>query len=234
MFSKYSQTKVILFRDSSSDDDIRVKDKYTELLQTEHISVQSIPVLELQFLLTPETIDQLVKVQPKYSAIIFTSKNSVKALNRAATRWIEQPKGNIDDDRQMQERKDTWARFLELPVFVVGKATASVCRSLLYSSGSTAADIRGQDAGKAANVLPQITEFCRDYLIQNNTVPRLLFFCGNQRRDTLPDGILRQGGHKVELTEIVSYTTTGRSSDQVQASLVAALLDKSKLHNGGG
>ncbi|KAJ1806547.1 hypothetical protein LPJ56_005107, partial [Coemansia sp. RSA 2599] len=156
----HSSSKVILFRGSSSDEDSGAKDKYTELLQNDHESVESIPVLEHRYLLTPENTDQIVHARPGYSALIFTSKNAVKALAQAASQWIEQTSCETNDGDKAA-REEAWTRFLQLPVFVVGKATASACRSLLYSSDRSA-DIRGQDTGKATAMLPQILEFCRD------------------------------------------------------------------------
>ncbi|KAJ2232110.1 uroporphyrinogen-III synthase [Coemansia sp. RSA 485] len=219
----HKSSNVVLFRDSSSDDNNSgsANDKYTELLQKDHHSVQSIPVLEHEFLLTPTNIQQLVDAQPGYTALLFTSKNSVKALSKAAAQWIEQP-DNCSNGTETPTRKDVWARFLQLPVFVVGKATASTCRSLLYSSESTA-DIRGEDTGKATAMLPRIIEYCKTHFAQTGTVARLLFLCGNQRRDTLPEGLC-QSNHIIELTELVSYTTAGRPSDQVLNNLVAALV----------
>ncbi|KAJ2697508.1 uroporphyrinogen-III synthase [Coemansia sp. IMI 203386] len=219
----HKSSNVVLFRDSSSDDNNSgsANDKYTELLQKDHHSVQSIPVLEHEFLLTSTNIQQLVDAQPGYTALLFTSKNSVKALSKAAAQWIKQLEDS-SDDTEAPTRKDVWARFLQLPVFVVGKATASTCRSLLYSSDSTA-DIRGEDTGKATAMLPRIIEYCKTHFAQTGTAARLLFLCGNQRRDTLPQGLC-QSNHMIELTELVSYTTAGRPSDQVLNNLVAALV----------
>ncbi|KAI7823994.1 tetrapyrrole biosynthesis, uroporphyrinogen III synthase [Kickxella alabastrina] len=218
MDSEATISSVILFRDGNS------SNAYTELLEQDHASVENVVVLEHQDLITTETISDLVGPDQQFAAILFTSQNAVKALSRAANTWLAM----CDIDGAACNRKQAWARFLNRPVFVVGRATGSTCRDLLYGSAqlgddhSVTADIRGQDAGRATVMLPEIIDFCAHHYEQTGTKPRLVFFCGDQRRDTLPDGI-RQSGQASELIEVVSYTTVGRPYDQTRQDLSDAL-----------
>ncbi|KAJ2747787.1 uroporphyrinogen-III synthase [Coemansia sp. BCRC 34301] len=145
-----------------------------------------------------------------FAAIVFTSQNAVQALNRALAKWIAK-----------EGRRERWLGLISLPVFVVGGATGTLCRSTLLSC-LPHADVRGERAGGAGAMLPEITEFCQQHRSLNGGVkPRLAFFCGDQRRDTLPDG-LRQSG-AAELVEVVSYTTVARDADATRRDLIDAI-----------
>ncbi|KAJ2064587.1 uroporphyrinogen-III synthase [Coemansia sp. S146] len=196
-------TAVILFRDSS-----RGKDTYTQPLLEDHDAVESLAVLQHQDLLTTQTIDDIVEAHASdtpFSGLIFTSQNAVKALGRALAKWT----ASIDS-----VKKDRWDGFISLPTFVVGGATGAACRSILQHL-----DVRGEVSGGASAMLPVITEFCAQYRAQYGDRPRLVFFCGDQRRDTLPDGLR----NAAELLEVVSYATVGRDPLDTRNDLVQAL-----------
>ncbi|KAJ1718090.1 uroporphyrinogen-III synthase, partial [Coemansia biformis] len=111
--------------------------------------------------------------------------------------------------------------FLSTPIFAVGRATGETCRSQLHGGWVDSCDIRGEESGNATTLLPEIIRFCRECQSRTGARPRLAFFCGDQRRDTLPRGV----GHSdcAELCEIVSYTTAGRSQSKVGEALLGAL-----------
>ncbi|KAJ2868250.1 uroporphyrinogen-III synthase [Coemansia aciculifera] len=195
-------TAVILFRDSS-----RGKDTYTQPLLEDHDAVESLAVLQHQDLLTTQTIDAIVELHTSdtpFAGLVFTSQNAVEALGRALEKWT----ASIDS-----AKKERWDGFISLPTFVVGGATGAACRSILHL------DVRGEVSGGASAMLPMITEFCTQYKTQYGDKPRLVFFCGDQRRDTLPDGL----HNAAELLEVVSYATVGRDPLDTRHDLIQAL-----------
>lgn len=187
-----THTAVILFRDNSE------SDVYTEMLQEDHDIVESIAVLDHKNLLTEQNLQDVVDSRNSFSAIIFSSQNAVKALSQKIL--------------ASAKRKQLLKFINSRPIFVVGKATASAC----YKYLSSTADIRGAGSGCAAALLPKILEFGRE-----NT-GKLLFFCGNQRRDTLPDGI-RQSKLAPELAEITTYSTSSRDTEHIRQELAATM-----------
>ncbi|KAJ1921129.1 uroporphyrinogen-III synthase [Coemansia sp. S17] len=211
-------TAVILFRDSS-----RGKDTYTQPLLEDHDAVESVAVLQHQDLLTAQIIDDIVEAHASdtpFAGLIFTSQNAVKALGRVIEKWTA-----IDS-----AKKEQWDGFVSLPIFVVGGATGNACRSILQHF-----DVRGEVTGGASAMLPVITEFCAQYQRHHGTKPRLVFFCGDQRRDTLPDGLRNMA----ELLEVVSYITVGRDPVDIRNDLIQALsriramcLAKDRAHEG--
>ncbi|KAJ2303776.1 uroporphyrinogen-III synthase [Coemansia sp. RSA 2706] len=207
------RSAVILFRDQDRGD------SYSKLLQESHAAVETIPVLDHRYLLAAADIADIIhrhSHDTNYSAIIFTSQNAVKALAGAAAEWQSQP----DTSMEQADRAAEWRRFLALPIFVVGKATAAACSAHLLDH-SAASDIRGDQCGQAAVLLPEIIRFCRQQRQRLANKPQLLFFCGDQRRDTLPGGIA--GSHEADLRQIISYTTAGRQVRAVTDELADAM-----------
>ncbi|KAJ2911141.1 uroporphyrinogen-III synthase [Coemansia aciculifera] len=210
-------TAVILFRDSSRRKGGGDKDVYTDTLLEDHDAVESVPVLRHADLLTLQTIDDVLESHTSdvpFAAIIFTSQNAVEALNRVQAKRTTT--ASHDDNRR-------WSVFISLPVFVVGGATGSLCRTTLLS-GLPNADVRGEElAGGARAMVPEIIEFCHQYRLQNHGVkPRLIFFCGDQRRDTLPDALQRHSD-TVDLVQVISYTTIARDIDETRIELIEAI-----------
>ncbi|KAJ2159236.1 uroporphyrinogen-III synthase [Coemansia sp. RSA 552] len=204
-----ARSAVILFRSQERGD------SYARELRPHHSIVESVAVLEHQCLLTAADVEQAIgSGDDEVAAVIFTSQNAVSALSHAAAQWIGQASGPRAVDREAR-----WRRFLARPIFVVGRATAAACRTLLL--GGCGGDIRGEESGQATVLLPEILQFCRQYRRRELAAPKLVFFCGDQRRDTLPSGI--RGNHDAELTEVVAYTTIARTSQAVQSDLVRAL-----------
>ncbi|KAJ2029182.1 uroporphyrinogen-III synthase [Coemansia sp. S610] len=208
-----SHTAVILFRDSS-----RGKDSYTEPLLEDHEAVESVAVLQHQDLLATQTIDDIIESHASdrpFAAVVFTSQNAVRALDRVLSKWTA-----ADSPDQAAERREQWDRFISLPIFVVGGATGMACRSILLKH-LPCMDVRGEVTGGASAMLPVITEFCTKYQTQNKgRTPRLVFFCGDQRRDTLPSG-LHSG--VAELHEVPTYTTVGRDPRDIRCDLIRAV-----------
>ncbi|KAJ2818423.1 uroporphyrinogen-III synthase, partial [Coemansia sp. 'formosensis'] len=175
------RTAVILFRDSS-----RGTDTYTQPLLEDHDAVESISVLQHQDLLTTKIIDDIVESHTgdtPFAALVFTSQNAVKALGQVLSKWMTD-----DLPSRVEQKKEQWDRFISLPIFVVGGTTATACRSTLLKH-LPCTDVRGEATGGASAMLPVIIEFCTKYQAQEGIKPRLVFFCGDQRRDTLPDGL---------------------------------------------
>ncbi|KAJ2850961.1 uroporphyrinogen-III synthase [Coemansia brasiliensis] len=200
------RSAAVLFRDHSRGG------SYAKVLQEDgHFAVETVPVLDYQYLISADDIGNLVHQQfnlRSYSAIIFTSQNAVKALSAAATQWL-----SLSDS--VKTRTDLWNQFLQLPIFVVGKATGSACTML----GNC--QIYGEESGSASVLLPEIIKFSQQKKQETGKLPKFLFICGDQRRDTLPDGI-RQSG-EAELFEVTSYKTIAREISAVASELSKAV-----------
>ncbi|KAJ2276361.1 hypothetical protein J3F81_001422 [Coemansia sp. RSA 371] len=205
--TEYSSS-VILFRDPDRDD------SYTTALTPTHTLIKCVSVLEHVYLLDTSDIDNIVHRFGvcEFSALVFTSQTAVHALAAAASRWLNQPV----QSRQRTDRTHQWSRILSLPIFVVGHATRTACESLLFAHTSITPDIRGDQSGQATNLLPHIIQFCK-----HHSCPKLLFVCGDHRRDTLPDGI--QASMCADLVELVAYTTKGRDATKVREELCDAV-----------
>lgn len=87
--------------------------------------------------------------------------------------------------------RDAWA---DAPAFAVGAATAAAVREVGLVP-------RGHDAGSA-------TELARVITASSLASERLLFLCGNRRRDALPDAL--RAAH-VDVDEVEAYVTTPRT-----------------------
>ncbi|KAJ2550911.1 uroporphyrinogen-III synthase [Coemansia sp. RSA 1933] len=207
------ESAAILFRDTTKGD------RYTDPLLNDHCAVESIPVLEHKYLLDAQDIEELINTHEStsdsggFSSLVFTSANAVRALMQAVELWLSEGKEN--------KRHERWQRILELPIFVVGQETQAACRSLMFTGcNESKGDIRGGKCGNAATMLPQLVEFSRQYSKGQSDKRRaqLLFFCSDQRRSTIPDGIKQSG--VAELVEVVSYTTVGRDSQETRADLI--------------
>ncbi|KAJ2801533.1 uroporphyrinogen-III synthase [Coemansia guatemalensis] len=215
-----ARSAVVLFRDPTRGD------TYKAALQEDHDIIESIAVLEHQNLLTCSDISNIVNEHlfgREFAAMIFTSQNAIHALNEAVNQWINEKTNSHGEVLKTDEikvyRRARWKKLLDLPVFVVGQATGSACLSLLFEGRSrNSCDIRGEKTGKASALLPELLEFCNACNVLDNEQPRLLFFCGDQRRDTLPTGIAES--HKAELVEITSYTTVSRDPQKVKHELL--------------
>ncbi|KAJ2716347.1 uroporphyrinogen-III synthase [Coemansia spiralis] len=208
-----ARSAVVLFRDP-----VRGQ-SYHAALAGSHSAVASIPVLEHQCLLTARDVERMVGQHEggqAYAAIVFTSHRAVQALGRAAAEWL----GAGDSAASAGDRSARWRALIGVPIFAVGRATGDACRSLLPDLQACGPDIRGEACGNAAALLPEITRFCS---VHGSVRPRLAFFCGDQRRDTLPRGIAQSGC--AELCEIAAYTTVGRCQSNVQSEL-AAVVDR--------
>ncbi|KAJ2863129.1 uroporphyrinogen-III synthase [Coemansia erecta] len=205
------ESAAILFRDKAKGD------KYTDPLLNDHCAVESIPVLEHKYLLDAQSIQDVVDTHlsdgGRFASLMFTSGNAVRALAQAVDSWLSEDKGN--------SRREQWQRILDLPIFVVGQKTQAVCRALLFPGcGETVGDIRRPEFGCATAMLPQLVEFSRKYSTERSDgqKPRLLFFCSDQRRNTIPDGVKASGA--AELVEVAAYTTVGRNSQDTRCDLI--------------
>ncbi|ORX70315.1 tetrapyrrole biosynthesis, uroporphyrinogen III synthase [Linderina pennispora] len=193
---------VILFRDQAKEGD-----DYSRLVSQDHSYVASVPAIGHQMTLTAADVDRVLAMHESahpFDALILTSKNAVAALSQAVCAWHSQG--------DLQSRRAQWQEFMRRPVFVVGRATAAACRQAL--GGSAELDIRGEDSGKATVLLPEILAYCSQF---ENRRCRLLFFCGDLRRDTLPDRLRSSG--LADLEEVVAYTTVGLSAGDIQYDL---------------
>ncbi|KAI8321798.1 tetrapyrrole biosynthesis, uroporphyrinogen III synthase [Martensiomyces pterosporus] len=200
------------------------EDPYTELLRSDHLLVESIPAIEHKDVLTAQALDSILcqHAGSEFSAIIFTSQTAVMSVRAAGDKWAKAD-GDTSATQQREEgdRAKRWMEFLNRPVFVVGRATAATCRSILFGDQPLEPDIRGEGSGKATNLLPEIINFCRQIAGRASSRPRLVFFCGDQRRNTLPDGIRESGA--ADLVEVRSYVTTSKQHADIQNAILAAL-----------
>ncbi|KAJ2600908.1 uroporphyrinogen-III synthase [Coemansia sp. RSA 1285] len=219
------ETAAILFRDHAKGD------KYKDLLVNDHCAVESIPVLEHKYLLDAQSIKAVVDDASSegLAGLVFTSGNAVRALARAVDAYLSEAADENDDSRER------WRRILRLPIFVVGKETMDACTSLLFSAARAAnggtreteddvMDIRGSECGCASEMVTNIIDFSRQQQSRkqgDGKKPRVLFFCGNQRRSAIPDGIRESGA--AELVEMVAYTTVGRNTHDTRRDLIATV-----------
>ncbi|KAJ2654639.1 uroporphyrinogen-III synthase [Coemansia sp. RSA 1200] len=215
------ETAAILFRDHAKGD------KYKDLLVNDHCAVESIPVLEHKYLLDAQSIQSVVNDASSegLAGLVFTSGNAVRALAKAVDAYLSEPADENDG------RREQWSRILRLPIFVVGKETMDACSSLLFSAAHTTngtretkegvMDIRGSECGCASEMVSNIIDFSRQQQSRKQgggKKPRVLFFCGNQRRSAIPDGIRESGA--AELVEMVAYTTVGRNTHDTRRDLI--------------
>ncbi|PIA13672.1 tetrapyrrole biosynthesis, uroporphyrinogen III synthase [Coemansia reversa NRRL 1564] len=231
---KATRSAVVLFRDPARGD------SYKAALQEDHDVIENIAVLEHQNLLTCSDISNIVNEHlfgKGFAAMIFTSQNAVHALNKAVNLWVNEKATshgemlNCDDIKEYRWAR--WKKLLNIPVFVVGRATGAACLFQLFEGRSrNSCDIRGENTGKASALLSEILEFCNASSFLENKRPKLLFFCGDQRRDTLPKGIAES--NKAELVEMISYTTVSRDQQKVKDELLGAI-DRitTKMHSVG-
>ncbi|KAJ2079805.1 uroporphyrinogen-III synthase [Coemansia sp. RSA 988] len=218
-----TRSAVVLFRDPTRGD------TYKAALQEDHQVIESIAVLEHQNLLKCSDISNIVNEHifgKEFSAMIFTSQNAVHALNKTVNQWINEKNDSRDKVLKCDEikvyRREMWKKLLNLPVFVVGRATGVACLSQLFEGRSrNSCDIRGEKTGKASVLLPELLEFCNACNVVDSERPKLLFFCGDQRRDTLPKGII--DSNKAEMVELTTYSTVSRDLQKVKDELLDAI-----------
>ncbi|KAJ1661631.1 uroporphyrinogen-III synthase [Coemansia sp. RSA 1813] len=210
------ESAAILFRDKAK------SDKYTDPLLNDHCAVESIPVLEHKYLLDAQSIQDVVDSHTSdhggFASLVFTSGNAVRALVQAVDLWLLL---EGEDSHGGKSKREQWQQILDLPIFVVGQETQAVCRSLLFADrAETVGGIWGGECGCASGLLPKIVEFGRHYSKARSDVhkPRLLFFSGDRRRSTIPDGIKESGA--AELVEVVAYTTVGRNIQDTRCDLI--------------
>ncbi|KAF2857975.1 tetrapyrrole biosynthesis, uroporphyrinogen III synthase [Piedraia hortae CBS 480.64] len=125
----------------------------------------------------------------KYSGLIFTSQRAVDAFAILLLR--------LDPDK-------TGAFFdAELPIYVVGPATARCVRSL-----NLPCKVLGEESGDGKNLAKFILEHRKgldtEVTILDGKVLPLLFLVGEQRRDIIP---VTLGENNVPVTELVVYET---------------------------
>jgi uroporphyrinogen-III synthase len=99
-------------------------------------------------------------------------------------------------------------------VFTSGNAAKAVAGSLrgmhpdwkIYSIGGTTKDILCEHFGKNAitGVASNASQLA-DVILSNKEIKEVIFFCGDQRRNELPDKLSQQG---INVREIIVYRTT--------------------------
>ncbi|KAJ1677212.1 uroporphyrinogen-III synthase, partial [Spiromyces aspiralis] len=206
---------VIMFRDPTKEpsaantDQQPISEYHDKFVGAGYVPV-SFPVIEPHSTLTPQWL--LAEIFPRtsnFTGLIFTSSNAVKALSGAYQAALASPLGFIDllpsptaTAVEMVESvlQPQWQRLLSLPIFVVGKATATACHNLLGPTAPAPLVIHGQDSGSAVNLLKIIT----NSLTASPQSTHLLFLSGDRRRSTLPDGLSERG---IQFSEVTVYET---------------------------
>lgn len=178
---------VLLLKSKKQDDD------YEELLNKHGYQPIFIPVLSFQFT-NKDKLTESLKNPDKHCGIILTSQRAVDAVYQCIT----------DGEFEEKWRTSLREKWLKLPVFVTGKATAKRVKEKLQFC-----DIYGEDSGKAEALAVIIVN-----KLPPNLSKTLLFPCANIKKETLPS-ILEEKGYNLDC--VTAYCT------QVDANFVETL-----------
>lgn len=164
----------------------RSSDSYSEAIKDEffgEFEVVQIPVLKFDYI----NLDSLAaKLGENFDGIVMTSPRSVEAVSKV---W------NADADDGSTSQCSRWTE--EKRCYVVGEMTASKVKEML---GWKSSNVIGSEAGNAASLALIIGE-------HEKPNSKLLFPCGNLKRNELEDGLKRD---KIDLEAVVCYETKPR------------------------
>ncbi|QDS71698.1 hypothetical protein FKW77_008358 [Venturia effusa] len=142
---------------------------------------------------------------PKYGGIIFTSQRAVEAFSQVIE-WAREQDGLLKDE------------FSNIPLYVVGPATARGLRSLNLAC-PIAGEASGNGEALAHFMLDHYNEIWKSQ--QPSVKPSLLFLVGEQRRDIIPKMLPSKDlddTQRIGVDELVVYETGEMQSFQAQFS----------------
>ncbi|KAE8590319.1 hypothetical protein XENTR_v10018019 [Xenopus tropicalis] len=178
MEGSISTMKVLLLKDPKTKD--LASDPYVKELSSYGLQATLIPVLSFKFVSLDHFFDKLSHPE-SYAGLIFTSPRAVEAVKLCL---------------QTPDHKEAWndrlcAKWNSKPVYVVGKATASLVEEIGLSS-------EGEGSGNAEKLAECICSKGLSY-----SAP-ILFPCGSLKREVLPKKLQEK---KVPLETITVYQT---------------------------
>ena len=174
--------QILLLRGDAASSDSS-NDAYDDLQSLPNVNVIQISVLTFVFI-NLEVLTRSLENPSDYEGIVFTSPRAVEAVSRVKA--------------SLPQESWSWRRWIEhKSVYVVGEATASKVHQLL---GWEQSRLRGQEAGNATNLAEIIAE-------SEKPGTKLLFPCGNLRRNELAKGLIEA---KIDLHPLVCYQTEPR------------------------
>lgn len=163
----------------------------------QHIFILEKAFINIQALVTDNLKQRIHQLFQQQATVIFTSANAVNTLHEHYlhpdgkyyyTTWTAFPPNTTDDDFQAFKNGGFYNPGWK--VYCLEGATSQAVKQ---------SEIRCHIAGTAANAAA-----LAEVIIKNEEKGPLVFFCGDQRRDELPD-LLRQQG--VVLEEVIVYET---------------------------
>ena len=131
-----------------------------------NISIDQIPFIVTEETITPVVAQQIQQLSLQSHFVVFTSINSVKAVQTLIT------------------LKPSWK------IFCIAHKTKELVENILGTNSII--DTAFDGAALAERI------------IANGSVKKVIFFCGNQRRDELPEKLKKHG---IEVEEITVYKT---------------------------
>jgi uroporphyrinogen-III synthase len=164
----------------------------------QNIDIEAKGFISIQPLITDDLKQRIHQLFQEKATVVFTSANAVDTLRDHYLHpegkyyygtWTAFPP-NVTDEQFGAFKKDGFFS-PGWNVYCLEGATQQALKR---------ADIQHRITGTAANAASLATE-----IIKNNEKGPLIFFCGNKRRDELPD-LLRQ--HNITVEELVVYETT--------------------------
>lgn len=163
----YDYKSVVLLLKSKNQDDF-----YEQLLHEHGYEPVFVPVLSFKFTNKHELMQRLENPD-KHCGLVFTSQRAVDAVYHCIT----------DIELEEKWRISLQEKWLRLPVFVTGKATANRVTEKLQLD-----NIYGEDSGSAESLASTILEKTPPSSIQ-----ALLFPCANIKKETLPKKLEQEG-----------------------------------------
>lgn len=155
---------------------------------THGIVVSEQAFIEVRPVLTAASEKRSLEIFAHGGVVVFTSPNAVKIVAEMMTKPSNNAGGAGSSDGP-EEQNDVWNR-RPLAIYCVQGAT----REAVEKHFSTA-----RIAGTAAH-----SKALAELVLQDNAIKSVAFFCGNIRRDELPDTLRSRG---VEVEEIIVYET---------------------------
>ncbi|XP_003794158.1 uroporphyrinogen-III synthase [Otolemur garnettii] len=176
--------KVLLLKDAKEDDG--GQDPYIRELGLYGLEATSIPVLSFEFLSLPSFSEKLSHPE-NYGGLIFTSPRAVEAVELCLEK---------DNEAEVWE-KSLREKWNAKPVYVVGKATASLVSKI-------GLDTKGENCGNAEKLAEYICSR------ESSALP-LLFPCGNLKREILPKMLQAEG---IPMESLTVYQTAAHPGIQ--------------------
>ena len=173
-------------------------DKYENLSKGLGLKVVQIPILSFDFINIDMVLEEIRNIE-KYNGVVFTSQRAVEAFTKA-----------VESDPNLEKS------FLSKVCYVVGEATgAKVIEKLKWSPDIV---LGASESGSASSLVSVIAK-------GEVSGAKLLFPCGNLKRNELEQGLKEHG---IFLHTVTCYETKARSDldEAFKTSLFFASNDK--------